>query len=561
MACKHSTFSRWASAALALAGAAACAPEHEPATDLAAVALAAPQWTRTYPYGLGVHLAVDPAGNVVAAGSMFGDLLVAKYDPAGTLLWERAFDYPAATEKASWVAVDGAGNVFVSGYLVYGASQDPGGFVLAKYDPAGGLLWSDVEPITFGQTVRVEADAAGNAYLTGKGWTASSLYVDFVTVKYAPDGTRLWTRTHGLDASNEAPASLAVSADGHVAVTGSPSAGSPMLTVLYDTDGNVVWSQASPPGQARDVAFGPGGDVFVAGGTSQLVVARFGADGRAGWTRSVKGSTANRLAVDAAGDVFVTGIDVQTSGMPYTDWITAKLAASGAVQWTQRYDAHAGNDEVPRALAPTGDGGVVVTGSGGPGPTSGVLSYVQLVTAEYAADGTLAWIFTTFDAIDGVAVRVAGSSVYGLARSPMTAFRVERPGGAALPPPPTDPVPPPTEPTPAPAPAPPPAVTPTLYVADVTLSVRSSGSKSKVTARVAVRDAASAAVAGATVSATWTTPAGAASATATTDTSGTANFVATGRAGTYTLSVTNVAKAGYTFDATRSVLTRSVTVP
>src|SRR5512133_1580758 len=102
MAPKHTMSRQWALAAVAILGAAACAPEHDPATDLSAVAAVTPQWTRTSPYGLGVQVAVDPSGNVLAAGSMFGDLLVAKYDFAGALLWERSFD-SGGVEKASWV--------------------------------------------------------------------------------------------------------------------------------------------------------------------------------------------------------------------------------------------------------------------------------------------------------------------------------------------------------------------------------------------------------------------------------------------------------------------------
>ena len=160
--------------------------------------------------------------------------------------------------------VDASGNVFVAGYLVFGSTNDPGGFVLLKYDPSGALLWSDVFPVTWGETVRVETDAAGNAYLTGKGWlSGSATYVDYLTLKYAPDGTRLWLRAHGVDVATDVPASLAVSGDGRVAVTGSPSSGSPMVTVVYDTDGNVLWSEAAPAGRARDVVFGPNGEVYV----------------------------------------------------------------------------------------------------------------------------------------------------------------------------------------------------------------------------------------------------------------------------------------------------------
>ena len=82
----------------------------------------------------------------------------------------------------------------------------------------------------------------------------------------------------------------------------------------------------------------------------------------------------------------------------------------------------------------------------------------------------------------------------------------------------------------------------------------------RVSGNVAVNDSSGAAVSGAVVSATWTNPGGATAAqTATTNSTGIANFSTTGGRGTYTLTVGNITKTGYTFDAANSVLTKSIT--
>lgn len=81
-----------------------------------------------------------------------------------------------------------------------------------------------------------------------------------------------------------------------------------------------------------------------------------------------------------------------------------------------------------------------------------------------------------------------------------------------------------------------------------------------VTGRISVRDASGNPVSGALVSYQWTLPTGRTeSATSLTDSGGTAVAYAYSRRGTYTLTVTNVAKSGFTFDAAGSVLTRSIT--
>jgi len=94
----------------------------------------------------------------------------------------------------------------------------------------------------------------------------------------------------------------------------------------------------------------------------------------------------------------------------------------------------------------------------------------------------------------------------------------------------------------------------------ISLSATLQGKKVNVTGNVVVKNANGAAVSGALVSATWAIPGGATVAqSATTSSTGIANFSTSGGRGTYTLTVTNVAKSGYSFDSTSSVLSRSIT--
>ncbi len=81
-----------------------------------------------------------------------------------------------------------------------------------------------------------------------------------------------------------------------------------------------------------------------------------------------------------------------------------------------------------------------------------------------------------------------------------------------------------------------------------------------MTGNVVVKDGSGVAVSGAVVSATWTKPDGTTvTQTATTNSTGIAKFSTTGGRGTYTLTVSNITKIGYTFDAANSVLTKSIT--
>lgn len=110
------------------------------------------------------------------------------------------------------------------------------------------------------------------------------------------------------------------------------------------------------------------------------------------------------------------------------------------------------------------------------------------------------------------------------------------------------------------APPPPPTPSTQLRSAAINLSAKLRNGVVTVTGTVSVKDQTGASVAGATTAVTWQLPGGSTqSRVATTGANGTASFSATGSRGTYTLTVTNITKSGYTFDRTNSVLSKSIT--
>ncbi len=105
-----------------------------------------------------------------------------------------------------------------------------------------------------------------------------------------------------------------------------------------------------------------------------------------------------------------------------------------------------------------------------------------------------------------------------------------------------------------------PIVTPALRSTAINLTATRSGSRVTASGQVVVRDAANAAVSGVSVNITWRKPDGATvTQTATTGSNGNASFNTSGGRGTYTLTVNNLTKTGYTFDSVHSVLSKSIT--
>jgi hypothetical protein len=351
-------------------------------------------WRATRPETTGVMLDLDPSDNVFAVGQTIDSVVTRKFATDGTLLWERIVAPPpdSSGAHASWITTDLAGNAIVAAYRLTG-NFDPSGWIVVKYGPGGRLLWQDVIPVALGRTVRVETDDAGNAYVTGTMFLGTT--VDAVTIKYAPNGAKRWTRAfNGGPYIADVPNSIAVSPDGsRIATVG--RSGPAFFTVIYDAQGNVVRRNVRTDlVTAQDAAFGPGNVLYV--GTSrytqetsdQMTIVKFGAGGATLFTRSyAAGDYIYRMVVDGAGNVVAVGV-VDT----YFDWVTLKVAPDGARIWARRYSATDGDDEVPAFVAIDDVNAIYVTGRAGPIPREIGASLLMMTTIKYEPNGTLAWV-------------------------------------------------------------------------------------------------------------------------------------------------------------------------
>lgn len=147
-------------------------------------------------YLFGVALADN--GDAYACGHTQGsgtgqDISVIKLDSAGNLQWQRTINGSAnGTDNSFELKLDPAGNALVAGYVRQSTSSED--MLLAKYDAAGTLLWQrtwDSGANLEDQAPCLEVDALGRIALGGWRIAASGSPTnrDYALVMYDSDGS------------------------------------------------------------------------------------------------------------------------------------------------------------------------------------------------------------------------------------------------------------------------------------------------------------------------------------------------------------------------------------
>ncbi len=294
-------------------------------------------------------VAVDGAGNVWVAGytrsanfplvnpiqgtldsgaSDDFDAFVAKLDPTGSKLLYSTFLGGTADDGASGIAVDAAGNVYVTG-TSQSATGFPGapngsnlfGIFVSKLDTHGALVYTFIHPS--GSASGIALDAAGSAYVTGSvssvnPSTASQAFgppgsAYAIVFKLSPDGLKKIYET-GLGGSvSAAGAAIAVDGTGAAYIAGSTSSvdfplvkalqSSPGARPLWkSTDSGVTWAplDALPFALPQVVVADPTAPNTLYAATTDLGIFK-SVDGGVTWTAANNGiahQSVQVLAID-----------------------------------------------------------------------------------------------------------------------------------------------------------------------------------------------------------------------------------------------------------------------
>ncbi len=330
-------------------------------------------------------LAVNGNGNVFVTGSSWAtrdgneDYATVAYSNAGVPLWSKRYNGPVNNEdRAQAVAVDGGGNVIVTGQSIGpGLNYD---YATIKYSSAGVPLWTNLYDgrAGFGDYARaVATDSNGKVFVTGysENSSANPRNYDYATVAYSPAGVLLWANYYnGPGNGDDQPYALAVDSSGNVFVTGastSTNGYTDYATIKYSGGGVPLWTNFyNGPANSADYAYAMAvdsrGNVFVTGGSYDFATVAYSGTGEPLWTNRYNGAWngidwATAVAVDTGGNVFVTGYSAGTNSGFY-DYATVAYSNAGVPLWTNRYHSPTDGQDYANAIAVDASGSVFVTG-------------------------------------------------------------------------------------------------------------------------------------------------------------------------------------------------------
>lgn len=226
----------------------------------------------------GADITSDVLGNLYCVGSTlsfggFYEAFVFKVFPNGTVDW---FDIwgGAQGEEGYGVAVDnGAGCIYVVGYtFTFGQGGESDAFIQQYYfngTQGWNVTWGYAATPDWAKAVAV--DGAGNVYVTG--WSdAGSGNLNVFLTKFLPSGTSDWTEYWSSTGSNdEAGQAIIADSSSNIYIAGDTDEGTDIdngLLAKYNTGGTKQWDEVrygTGSHQNWDTTLDATGNVYVAG--------------------------------------------------------------------------------------------------------------------------------------------------------------------------------------------------------------------------------------------------------------------------------------------------------
>lgn len=370
-------------------------------------------------------ISLDTAGNVYISGYTYGgdSITTAKYNPVGVLQWIKSFKGGIGTRAPRGMAVDIAGNVYITGEESPSIFDD---YFLLKYNTAGEFQWVQYYNVDDEGATAIALDNAGNICITGACFTGG--YGDVLTIKYNPQGIMQWAQTYNAPPGNldETGTDIGIDDSNNVYVSGQRIVNGlyDFLVIKYNSVGIQQWvSVYDGPDGSNDyftkIAVSKAGNCYITGrsyGSTtdfDYATVKYNLNGVQQWVQRYNGTAESGsgsdypydIAIDKNENVIITG---QSQGLNSNfDYVTVKYSPDGIQKWVQRYNGPGNGYEVAYAIAIDSSGNAYVTGT-----SWGSGTYADYATIKYNAAGALEWVMRyngPVDTDDGFAIAVNNS--------------------------------------------------------------------------------------------------------------------------------------------------------
>lgn len=395
--------------------------------SFSSLAQALPTWQSARATGPGsaflTNMAVDAAGNTYEVGSFAtataidGTVLLsqgntdgylAKYTPTGSLAWVRQLG-SSGPDLAQSVALDAAGNAYVSGYftgsitlstsvgLNGGTSSLRKAFV-ARFSPQGTPQWAQQSAATASASTAasgIGTDALGHVYVVGLFTTTVTLGTTTLTVPNATDAVFI-ARLSALTGVVE----TGTPAFTYGPPTGTTTALSAPEVAVAATGEVFVLSSFSQPAVLN------AGTTFTSRGDNDVLVAKYTALGTFDWARQFGGAADDLLrqgVVDTSGNLYVVGLFTGSAtfgtstvfGAGSYDGYLVKYSPQGTLAWVQ--PSGGPNTDALSGVSLDGIGNPYVVGSFSGTTRFGSTMLTSagngdIAVAAYSPQGQLRWV-------------------------------------------------------------------------------------------------------------------------------------------------------------------------
>lgn len=383
-------------------------------------------WVRSYNGTANLNdegngICVDNAGNVYVVGfaqftGKSEDVVIIKYSSNGTFQWAQTYsgaDTPTI-DKGLGIAVDVSGFIYITGY----STQLDGytDILVRKYNAAGTPLWTASEDgirNLNAQGLGIAVGNSGNVYVTGFVSESGSNNTDIAVLKYNSSGILQWLNTvNGTGNSEDKAWGIVVDVDDNVFITGyitEAANNTNTYTAKYNTLGSIVWSKTyNGSGNQNDKAWGivvdTDGSTYITGETTSsnggvnYLTLKYSSTGVQTWASEYNGTGGGEDVASSIGillnstntkSVVVTG---KSWGQTNTyDYATIRYNTDSGVQsQVNRYTFTGTSTDIAKDIAITPTKKVVITGFSELIVEAGISStYISTMSVEFGETSEL----------------------------------------------------------------------------------------------------------------------------------------------------------------------------